>query len=218
MTTVFPQTIQNIDPNADWAANQLEWLSSTSTHEIYVMSNHNNNIKYTIKVGTDVNASDYNVWTDNGIDHPFDPVQNNSDGTVLLSSTSFGHPVLFKFYAPTTASWISTGGTGGGGTSTEGVNNVTVQWDPNPVCGQQTWVSVSHSEFLSTDTTYSINNSTGQIGTVTVAANTNTTAHAFWFTVTSGLVTVNGSNGDLYGMKVFNCDSSSRKKVFCNFW
>ena len=210
--SVSPQTLTNIDSSAAWAGPYIyKYSTSDSSYHYYGLYNNINNYSderrnIKVEIATD-------TWSDAGSIDPVAPVLN-SDGTISLFNSS--GTLLYRFTKPTTASWISNGG--GGDTTTEGVNNVTVQWDPNPVCGQQTWVSVLHSEFLSTDTTYSINDSTGQIGTVTVAANTNTTAHAFWFTVTSGLVTVNGSNGDLYGSKVFNCDISSRKKVSLNFW
>ena len=127
----------------------------------------------------------------------------------LLNDTT----LLYKFTKPTVASWISTGG--GGGTSTEGVNNPSVSWDNNAVCGTGSYLIVSHSEILQTSTTYLIYDGTGQIGTVTVAANT-TLSNPFSFTVSTRFITVQDSGGTVIGSKLFSCSAS--KKGTLNFW
>jgi len=121
---------------------------------------------------------------------------------------------VYEFTKPTSASWITAGsGTGGGGTTTEGVNTPSVLWGLDPVCGQQSYVGVFHSESQQVPFTYTIHDSTGQIGTVTVGTNASL-SNLFYFTVSSGLISVYASDGTLIGSKVFTCG----RKGSLNFW
>lgn len=140
--SVTPQDLPSIG-TTQYSNYLWKWRNSTATHEIYDLEQtpgnwaaSNTNI-YTIQVGTDASATDYNMWSDHGSSNPMpitingvshSAVEENSDGTVSLYGNSGGTDMLlYKFTKPTTASWISSGGSGGGGTTTEGTG------DPVPV-------------------------------------------------------------------------------------
>jgi len=125
-------------------------------------------------------------------------------GWALLSSSN-------HYWEITTPSWARQ--SSGSGTNTEGVNTPSVTWDANPVCGQQSYLGVLHSESQQTGTTYYVYDSFGQIGTVTVGVNAYLSP-PFWFTVESGLISVQDSNGTIIGSKSFTCG----KRGSLNFW
>lgn len=137
-----------------------------------------------------------------------DTFQPDSNGIVTISFSWNDHTGL-KFKPPVISS-------GGGGTSTEGVNAPYVTWNfPQRVCGQNTYVSVTHTEATSSATTYTVHDSTGQIGTILVGTGSTASAN-FAFTISDRTLQVKNSAGAVIGSKVFTC--GSKKKVHSNFW
>jgi len=172
---------------------------------------------WAIKVGIDPSdTSNYNKWVD-GYTGGYQPtiVQDPIDiGGTDVKLWSGADQLSFQFTKPTVADWISSGNNNNNNdTNTEGVNTPSVTWDSNPVCGQQSYLGVVHSESQQTGTTYYVYDSSGQIGTVTVGVNAYLSP-PFWFTVESGLISVQDSNGTIIGSKVFTCG----KRGSLNFW
>lgn len=124
--SVTPQTLPSVDSTSTWASTyEYRWQSSTSTTEIYGLWHISNGVwdsaTHNIQVNTDSTSNQFNTWQDSGSSHP-DSVSAPSNGVITVSSSGF--PNLFKFNKPTTASWISSGGSGSGSGSGGGINTL----------------------------------------------------------------------------------------------
>lgn len=107
----------------------------------------------------------------------------------------------------------------GGGTGTEGVNTPYVTWGyPNRSCGENAFVSVTHTVAQSFVTTYYVHElGVGQIGTIFVGTGaypSTSGAGNYSFTISDRTLQVKNASGHVLGTKVFTCS----KKVFSNFW
>lgn len=101
------------------------------------------------------------------------------------------------------------------GLGTLGVNVPYVTWlFPSRSCGQNTFVSVTNTASTSTAMTYTVHDSTGQVGSILVGTGSTDTAN-YSFTISAGTMVVKDSSGSSIGAKMFTC---SGKKVFSNFW
>lgn len=128
-----------------------------------------------------------------------DPIIN-SDGWRILKTAPFNGP------PPSPP----------GNTGTEGVNTPYVTWHfPNRSCGETTYVSVTHTEATTNATTYTVHDSTGQIGTITVGTASDATSN-FNFTISARTLQVKNASGtQVLSTRVFTCGS---KKRHSNFW
>ena len=93
---------------------------------------------------------------------------------------------------------------------------------PSHVCGQNTYVGVTHINAQSNSTTYYVHElGVGQIGTIIVGTgaypSTSGTGN-FLFNISARTIQVISPGGALLGQKVFTCPISSGKKVHTNFW
>ena len=136
--------------------------------------------------------------------------------TIYLHNAGWSVPQSFVWQS----SWTTTSGSGGGGTSTEGVNAPYVTWNfPHRKCGETTGVSVTHTVAQSVATTYYVHElGLGQIGTILVGtgAYPSTSGSAnYAFTISARTLQVKDANGSVLGTKVFSCRS---RKVHSNFW
>jgi hypothetical protein len=100
------------------------------------------------------------------------------------------------------------------------VNVPYVTWYfPDFVCGQNTYVGVTHTVAQSSSTTYYVHElGVGQIGTIIVGTGaypSNFGSANFGFTISDRTIQVINPGGAMIGQKVFSC---GKKKVHANFW
>jgi hypothetical protein len=224
MSSVTPQVLTALS-GSTWSPDEYRHRSSISGYEIYdrwsaSLNNWFDSNGYSgnpggwfsIKVGTDVNSSDYNTWIDHGTIRPDSPIVENSDGTISLFN---GTTLVYKFTKPTTASWISSsgGGTGGGSplsgvVTTEFTKDVPTGVIPVDDIGSELYYTIAASEASGNYYIY------------------NDDVYHATMTHTSGTVTAGQTPGRYYATNTKLYDSSMNllaeftwpSKVACNFW
>ena len=215
-SSITPAVLASLDSTSVWGGQEYRHRASVTNHEIYDLWNTGNvnweygdTGAYSIKVNTTTNT-----WSDYGSSYPF-IVTENSDGTVSLSASDTG--LLYKFTKPTTASWISTGGTstegvevlGGSLTFSNGSVSYTINSDSPTTSSTQYYGIQENGNFIGatangishsngTPTTGSVS---GTVGTVYRLMHTNTGGGTTVLTELASLTATLGS-----------------KKVHCNFW
>lgn len=208
--------ITNTHPatHSAWSTKHYRYRGDDSggTHRVY--ANVPNSLLATDPFPTSINPGydikvniATNVWSDLGTDWP----GTVTDGT----NVSLHEGSMFLFYFPKPAS------TDYPSSSTPPSPYVT-WFFPNHVCGQNTYVGVTHVNAQSNSTTYYVHElGVGQIGTITVGTGAYPSTSGsgnFLFTISARTLQVINPGGAVIGTKVFSCASSSGKKVHTNFW
>lgn len=201
----------------------LAWRFSSTGYEYYGFQQSNGSFlahERNIRVNTSTN-----VWEDGGTTSP-DTISESNGVISCFNSTGL---LLYSFTKPTTASWISSGGTGGG-TSTEGVT--TLEWTAlfSPEVGSSDWRwTVTGYNSDAADYIYlydempTLTSSATPVASFTFSQSSTSSTQSGVFTPdeTKTYYVINylvGSSSTNLNAVVLATKSFGRKKVSLNFW